>query len=164
MTPRPPKKLRLASPPALVGKGREAPPQRRAGSGKRAPSPSGRGSWLLPPLLVAAVACSVLLVRGDLSGHFGLTFGLLVALGLGWVLVSVFFPARADRRCQSCGSESLERLDPQSTQGLRCSSCGWCDAEASAWLIAEEEGPLEHTVLRQRGRELSPPRPSEPRA
>jgi hypothetical protein len=38
------------------------------------------------------------------------------------------------------------------THGLVCRACGWRDASASAWLLAEEEGPLEEIVLAERGR------------
>ena len=75
-----------------------------------------------------------------------------MGLCLVWVLVSVFFPARADRSCPRCGEESLERLDRTRTTGIRCRACGFRDEQASAWLMAEEEGPLEEIVLRERGR------------
>ena len=32
-------------------------------------------------------------------------------------------------------------------------ACGWRDESASAWLLAEEEGPLEELVLAQRRRQ-----------
>lgn len=165
MPQRPPKKIVLRSGPA-GGRGStdsaEAPSTGQPSAARpapRAPAPVGRGSWLLPPILVAAVATAAMLVRGDLGGLFGLAFGLLVALGLTWILISVFFPPRADRSCPACGQETLERLDPRSTSGVRCSACGHRDEQRSAWLMAEEEGPLEPTVLRERGREVQSPEP-----
>ena len=44
------------------------------------------------------------------------------------------------------------RLDPETTQGLRCRACGQVDEEATGWFLAEEEGPLEELVLLQRAR------------
>ena len=74
----------------------------------------------------------------------------LVGAGLLWVGVSVFWPAKADRKCPRCEEEALERLDPDTTQGLKCASCGFVDEQATGWFLAEDEGPLEDLVLRQR--------------
>jgi len=109
-------------------------------------------AWLVPGLMLAAVLVGVLLVRGGSPAWFGavaLTLGILPA---GWVLVSALFPARAERRCPACGQDALARRSPDATHGLRCRACGWADEAASAWLLAEEEGPLEHIVLAERGR------------
>ena len=54
------------------------------------------------------------------------------------------------RRCPSCKKDALERMDSETTIGVRCTRCGYADAEESAWLFAEEEGPLEELVLEQR--------------
>jgi len=65
-------------------------------------------------------------------------------------VVPVLFPAKADRTCPSCSARALVRQDPDSLRGLVCSACGWSDAEASAFFLAEEEGPFEDAVLRER--------------
>ena len=50
----------------------------------------------------------------------------------------------------------LERLDPKTTHGVRCRSCGFEDEAQSSWLLAEEEGPLEDIVLESRRRDRGP--------
>ena len=50
-----------------------------------------------------------------------------------------------------------------STRGIRCTACGFRDPDASSFLMAEEEGPLEPTVLRERGRSRGPLRRTIPR-
>ena len=118
----------------------------------RRSDPGERLAWALPLLLLAAVAGGVLVVRNGPGWLGPAAITLLVGSGLVWVGVSVFWPAKADRRCQACGEEALERLDPETTQGLRCGACGHVDEEATGWFLAEEEGPLEELVLRQRAR------------
>ena len=109
------------------------------------------GGWLVAPLLLAATSASILLVLRGPDELFGVAFGLVLALGLAWILVSSLFPARADRTCPECGKRALTRLDPHSTHGLRCRACGWRDASASAFLLAEDDGDaLEDIVLRER--------------
>lgn len=109
-----------------------------------------RAAWLVAPLMLAAVAAAVLLVMRGPQLLFGAALVVLFGIGFVWMLVSVFFPAAPDRTCPACGADALERLDPAATSGVRCAACGFCDASASAWLLAEEEGPLERTVLRER--------------
>lgn len=118
--------------------------------------PKGLVTWLAPGLFLAAALLGVALVRSGSSTWFGAVVLALVAAPAAWVLVSALSPARADRRCPSCAREALARQSQDSTQGLRCTACGWTDAEASAWMLAEEEGPLEGIVLAERGRD-SPP-------
>jgi ribosomal protein L37AE/L43A len=85
------------------------------------------------------------------DGVFGVVFGLVLALGLVWVVVSVLHPSHADRRCPRCGRGALERADRDSLAGVRCRSCSWRDDTASAFLLAEDEGePFEDVVLRER--------------
>lgn len=67
-----------------------------------------------------------------------------------WVLAASLWPAKADRTCPQCGEDALERLDPDTTMGLRCTACGHTDPTKSGWFLAEDEGPLEELVLRQR--------------
>lgn len=105
----------------------------------------------MPPVLLTATACGVLLVMQGPERAFVASAGVALALVVLWVLVSVFFPARADRTCPACGAESLERLDLRTTQGILCARCGLRDAEQSSFLLAEEEGPLERIVLEARG-------------
>jgi ribosomal protein L37AE/L43A len=71
-------------------------------------------------------------------------------LGLLWILGTTFWPARADRTCPECGEEGLRRMDPATTKGLVCASCGHTDAEASGWFLAEEEGALDEVVAKRR--------------
>lgn len=74
-------------------------------------------------------------------------------MALVWVMVSVFWPARADRTCPRCGAERLVRADPRTTLGVRCEACGHEDLEVSSWLLAEDEGDaLEEMVISQRRR------------
>jgi hypothetical protein len=100
--------------------------------------------------MLAAVVLGGYLVRNPPRGSLGIVLGSLLVLALGWIFVSVLWPARADRTCPACGAKALVRVDPDETHGLECAECGWRDETTSAWLIAEEEGPLEDVVLRQR--------------
>ena len=116
----------------------------------KGPSARGLAGWLWPLPLLGAVLLGVLLVRAGSPAWFGAIVALLVTVPATWVLISALSPARADRRCPACARETLERRSPDSTQGLACRACGWADEEASAWLLAEEEGPLEPLVLAER--------------
>jgi len=112
--------------------------------------------WLVAPLALVSVAAGVLLVVESPQGLFGVVFGSALALGLVWVLACSLFPATADRTCPECNRKGLVRLDRRTTRGVRCARCGFRDATASSFLLAEDEGvPLESTVLheRDRGRE-----------
>ena len=108
-------------------------------------------AWLVGPLLLAAIAAAVLLVMRGPDGWFGWAAGGAFAVALAWVLISVFFPARPDRRCSVCGALDVERLDERSTLGLECRACGQRDELASSFLFAEE-GTFEDIVLDQRRR------------
>jgi hypothetical protein len=109
------------------------------------------GGWLVAPLLLAATSASILLVLRGPDELFGVAFGLVLALGLAWILVSSLFPGKADRVCPECRRDALVRLDPRTTQGLRCRACGWRDESASSFLLAEDDGePLEDIILRER--------------
>lgn len=112
-----------------------------------------RAAWFAAPLLLAAIAAGATFVLRGPDEVFGLAFGLVLALGLGWILVSALFPARAERTCPQCGRDGLERLDPDSAQGVICRHCAWADESASAFLLLEDEGrPFEDIVLRGRER------------
>jgi hypothetical protein len=131
------------------------------GAGRAAPPPASprleeqrveRAAWLIGPLLLSSVAAGMLFVFRGPDHVFGVSLGLVLGLAFLWMLISVLFPAKPDRTCPSCGERTLERLDPQSTQGVRCSDCGWQDEAASSFLMAEEDGSLADTVLRERRR------------
>lgn len=104
----------------------------------------------MPPVLLSATACGVALVLRGPERAFVISAATGFALVVAWVLVSIFFPARADRTCPDCGAESLERLDPRTTRGILCARCGRVDREQSSFLLAEEEGPIEAIVLEDR--------------
>lgn len=107
--------------------------------------------WLVAPLCLSAVAAGTLLIFRGPDGLFGFTFGLVLALGLAWILACSLFPARADRTCPQCDRRTLARLDRQATHGLKCRHCGWLDEDASSFLLAEDSGqPFENIVLRER--------------
>jgi hypothetical protein len=121
-------------------------------------------AWCAPALFLGAVLLGAWIVFARPFSLFG---GVLLALScvpIGWVLVSALWPARAERRCPVCGGDTLVRLDARATHGLGCSTCSYRDESASAWLLAEEDGPLEEIVLAQRGRSsgrLVEPRPRD---
>lgn len=88
---------------------------------------------------------------------FGIAFGVVLSLGLLWILVSALLPAKPDRKCPQCGRDKLVRIDARKLHGLRCRACSWRDETASAFIHAEDDGgALEDIVLRERSR---PPRP-----
>ena len=115
-----------------------------------------RAAWFAPSFLLLAVLAGAAVARRGPSWLFGLVLVLLV-IPCVWVLISALLPARAERTCPRCGAERLARTDRRSTVGLVCRGCGWRDDSASAWLLAEEEGPLEDIVLAERGRRRRSP-------
>lgn len=112
-----------------------------------------RLAWLLVPFAFALAigAGALALLRPD-----WLTAAVLSAilvLALAWVMLTIFWPARADRGCPRCGEERLVRADPSTTVGVRCEACGHVDLEVSSWFLAEEEDDsLEPMVISQRRR------------
>ncbi|MSR60816.1 MAG: hypothetical protein EXS08_00020 [Planctomycetes bacterium] len=130
-------------------------------------SPHGRAAlvtWCAPAAFLAAVLGGVAVVFSRPLALLWVVLGALVVVPTGWVLVSALFPGKAERRCPACAGETLVRLDVRTTQGLGCRACGWRDESASAWLLAEEEGPLEEIVLAQRGRHGAGPMDSSRRS
>jgi hypothetical protein len=108
-------------------------------------------AWCSPLAFLAAVGLGAWIV---FARPFALFTGVVLALAavpVIWVMVSALWPARAERGCPRCGRDSVRRLDPRAVHGLACDACGWRDESASAWLLAEEEGPLEELVLAERG-------------
>ena len=116
--------------------------------------PSRALVWCAPALFLAAVAAGVAIVLHRPLFLFVGVLAALAAVPVGWVIVSALWPAKAERRCPACGRDALRRLDPRATHGLVCRACGHRDESASAWLLAEEEGPLEEIVLAERGRKV----------
>ncbi|MBM3978251.1 MAG: hypothetical protein FJ299_14850 [Planctomycetes bacterium] len=129
----------------------DAPRTRRA----RPPEPRGFARalvWLAPLAFLVPVVLGFGFVQQGPDWLFGWVFGGLFALIVGWVWVSVFWPARAERRCPRCREHALQRLDPHTAVGVVCAACGWRDETASGWLLAEEEAELEPIVLEERRR------------
>jgi len=109
--------------------------------------------WILPILVTGAIALAVGLLRIGGPDLPFILLGTVLSLALVWIVVSTLNPARADRTCGECGEEALERLDPGTTRGVVCSSCGHTDRDASSWYLAEEEETtLEKIVLAERAR------------
>jgi len=119
---------------------------------QREPSPAL--AWCAPAFFLLAVAAGVAIVFRRPLSLFAGVLSALAAVPVGWVIVSALWPAKAERRCPACGKDALQRLDQRATHGLACRACGFRDESASAWLLAEEEGPLEEIVLAERGRKL----------
>lgn len=119
-------------------------------------SASRLAPWLVGPLLLCATALGAWIVKTGPDWLLGAALGVVIGTGLVWVLISALFPAEADRVCPSCGEEAIERLDPKTTTGLVCRSCGFQDDSASGWFLAEDEEPeLEALVLETRRRAKS---------
>jgi hypothetical protein len=109
------------------------------------------GACLLPVVFLGATLGAAFLVLRGPDRLFGWALGAMLGASLLWIVISVLFPAKADRTCPRCGAESLERSDPQRTEGLACTSCGWRDDAESGFLLAEDDGvPIEPMVLRRR--------------
>jgi hypothetical protein len=124
----------------------------RAGMRTTRSRASRAADWLVGPMLLCATVGAVSLVFRGPIGLFAIALACFGVLGVAWLLVCVFSSARADRTCPSCGRADLERLDPLSTRGVVCRTCGRFDREQSSFLMAEEEGPIEPIVMRERQR------------
>lgn len=109
-----------------------------------------RAAWLVLPLSMAAAAGGCWLALRHPAWLFPIVATAGAGLAFLWVFVSSLSPSLADRTCPECGAESLVRLDPDTTQGVRCTACGHRDGSASSFFLAEEEGPLEEIVLAER--------------
>ncbi len=53
--------------------------------------------------------------------------GVIVALGVLWVLGCIFSPAVPDRRCPRCGKEGLVKIRKGEPLGVRCEHCDYRD-------------------------------------
>ena len=107
---------------------------------------------LVPLAFLGAVGTGVAVVLAGPRAILALALGLLLLTPVVWILVSALWPARAERGCPACGRDALARIDPRATHGVHCGACGFRDETRSAWLLAEEEGPLEEIVVAERGR------------
>jgi DNA-directed RNA polymerase subunit RPC12/RpoP len=107
--------------------------------------------WIIGPMMtLATVAGAILVLRGP-ERAFGAALGALLGTALTWTLISVLWPATPDRTCPECGEKRLVRLDPRTTRGIACGSCGHEDVDHSAFLLAEDDdGPIEPIVLDER--------------
>ncbi len=114
--------------------------------------------WILPLLVFGAIIVSLQLLRVSGPKLPSIVLGVTIITLFGWIFVSVFYPARADRTCPECKEEALERLDLNTTRGVTCSRCGHTDPDETSWFMAEEETVLEEIVLAERARlfELEP--------
>jgi hypothetical protein len=129
----------------------------------RAPGWIEKASWLVAPLILGAIVVGLLLVRFAPGEFFTILLVLVGAVPIVWILTSVFFPAHPDRRCPDCTRQTLEPIREQELTGLRCSSCGYTDIDASTWKFVEEgDRPLEPLVLDSRSpSSLSPYVPTD---
>jgi len=115
-------------------------------------SSSARATWLIAPALLAATITGMLFVVRGPDRYFGYALGILLALAVMWIVISVLHPARVERTCPQCRRESLSRLDAKSTRGVICDACGFSDPHQSSFLMAESEGALEEIVIAERER------------
>ncbi|MCA8980420.1 MAG: hypothetical protein H6831_09735 [Planctomycetes bacterium] len=125
------------------------------------PQPTGPPRWLVPVLpfvFLGATLAGVWIVKRGPIGLFGALIAVAIVLGFGWFLASTFLPAApADRTCPACGAEDgLGPAFEDTTRGVACRACDYLDETASAWMIAEEDGPLESVVLRERAARRTP--------
>jgi len=115
------------------------------------PEPSLWLQILMPLGILISVGLVLVLCIVPGGGPSPLVIGGIVAALFSWIGISVLWPARADRNCPQCRQESLKRLDPSNAIGLVCTQCGWSDASASGWYLAEEElEALEPLALERR--------------
>jgi hypothetical protein len=96
--------------------------------------------------MLAAVLCAAMLVLRGADRAFVAAVSILIGLSVLWILVSVLWPARADRTCPACGEAGLRRLNARSTRGVACLSCGHKDEEQSSFLLAEDDGDALETI------------------
>lgn len=139
--------LRGVEPDVRTVRLREPGSRRRASAG-----PPGWLVPLLPPLLLGAVLLGTAIVMQAPTHLLGFALGGALLFGFGWILASTLLPAApVDRRCPRCGAEDgLRPASRDTTRGVACDVCDWTDETASAWMIAEEDGPLEDVVLLER--------------
>jgi len=101
--------------------------------------------------MLAATVCGAYFVLRGPDRAFVVAVAGLFALAFAWMLISVLWPATADRTCSACGRAALRPLDAASTRGVACDACGFEDGASSSFLLAEaDDRPLEPTVIRER--------------
>jgi len=126
----------------------EARPQARP---QPTPRWLGRLAWVVAPVLLLAVGAAFVLLRTQPAAFFTTVLVVVFLAPFAWGLVSVLFPAYADRKCPECGELSVEALSEEDLHGVHCTACGYVDRDASAWKFAEErDQPLEPFVLESR--------------
>lgn len=117
----------------------------------------GPASWLVAPLLLAAMLGTFVLIRKAPEGVFTLFIAAVCAVPVIWGLVSILFPASPDRRCPECGELGLEAMSELELHGVRCTDCGYEDESVGTWIFAEErDAPLEPLVIASRKSPSSP--------
>lgn len=102
--------------------------------------------------MLGSILCAVVILFMSPRGLWQYVVGAMVVASLAWIAISSLWPGKPERKCPECGREALARKDARSHRGIRCSACGFEDESASSFMMAEEEGTLEETVLRERGR------------
>ncbi len=107
--------------------------------------------WFVPPIFLGVTLGTLVLLRRGPDEFFVGVLSITFALPVVWGLISVFFPAYADRRCPECKGLTLDSIADDALYGLSCSACGYVDESATAWKFAEErDAPLEPMVLKSR--------------
>ncbi len=77
--------------------------------------------WLIAPLALLGVLIGVEVVQRDPIELFSVAFGVLLAIGAGWILMSVF-AASGPHICPSCEEPTL--LSDEFSVTF-CKTCGW---------------------------------------
>ncbi len=94
---------------------------------------------LTATLAVAALFFAILVrFRGVVLAAMAIC---LIALPVGYLLVSALSPSKTDRKCPECGQDGLVPLVPGAPQGTRCTRCGRVDEAASTAYLDTEEPP-----------------------
>lgn len=120
---------------------------------------SGSGFWM-PPIFLGAVLLGAYILLKKPDGLWPFVVGAIFVVVFAWFFISTLWPRFAERTCPTCGEDGLTPLDENSHRGLRCNLCGFEDESLSSFFIAEEDGVLEETVMRERGRAPKVPKVS----
>lgn len=134
--------------PALELPSSRHEPTRNVGVPRR----RSRATWLVIPIVASIVVLGVQAARLEPIATLQLTFAILFAVGVGWLVFALATPRRERVVCPDCGDPTLENT----SGGLHCRECRWraretpLDDEFDADELAER--------LRQRGTLGDPPR------